>query len=211
VPAGEVGLREASYHLEYYLQEEHLDLVVVTVPEEETVFIAVAGLPSGGDGNDSGEDGLRVHPASGLDTLELTEVGGLFRDVEGGAELPSFNVSLPVDAEGPVTYVVGVRTIAGLMDHMWDRALVIYPGLHHHVTLASQGGLQVQVSNLTTVDQPFEDSAYEELPDSYVEEPGKLHWHGEVGEDEEAPGFGSALAVVAVMVAIPLVSRGRRD
>ena len=216
LPATDVGVRRAEYRLEYYEQEEHLNLSVVTVPSGEGVFLAFAdgNLLEGGP-NGTATPGLTFEVGENLTVLHTDEVGTVWKFNESlDEEDVVLNVFLDENASRRASYVVGIHIIEGSHEEIHNGSIVIYPGEGHTVSFLQSDsdhlnvGVWIEKDNITVWPHI---GTFEDLPVKYRTDIGVLEWEGRVGEEEEAPGPSATLALgsIIVVAAVSLMARRR--
>ena len=207
LPSTDVGLRPATYNVEYFEQERHVPLFVATLPTLSGIYIAVANGTQLEE-NASTKAELHLEPGKGLLELQADDAGSVLEFAGRLSEGIAFNITLPDTATNATSYVLGIRVHSAPVEEDLGGSIAIHPGQVHRL-LYREGELNLTIhpagdpSNIT-----FEGS-YTDLPDEYLPGVGHLTWAGEVGE-HESPGMVTWMAVLALAVAMVGSARGRQ-
>ncbi len=214
LPAMDEGLYPATYELEYYEQEEGMPLLIAALGPRNASYavIAESGVFEDPTGHEPGPFTI-----ASAENLTLVEPNGpiwknqwaLLRGEVDRTQRMGIDVELDPAAE-EAEYVVGFQWVAGLLVNRWSTALVIHPGEVHNLKYLGPGALNITIAHQDDPGNATFEGGYDELPDEYRGHLGTLHWQGEVGEGEEAPGLGFVSAVAALSVVAVSARRCRR-
>jgi hypothetical protein len=213
LPAHDVGVRKASYNIHFIDQENHTGLSVATVPDLSGIYFVI-GDGIGLEHGDHSEQTLDLEVTPGINLTEVSSHEG-WTILEYAGRLSDPMVVKLVYAnnkEGTVTYLVGTHVKSGEVLEEDVGSLRIMAGETHYLSFV-EGELTVTIwapEYDDAIDDPVFNGTYDELPKEYRTHIGQLEWEGHVGEPEETPGFGSLLAVSAVVVALVVVRTRRR-
>jgi hypothetical protein len=215
LPANDVGVREASYHVHFIDQENHTAVSVATVPDlSKTYFVIGDGI--GLEHGDEDDQTLNLEMTWGNNLTEVASGdGGTIQEYAGHLSDDPILVKLVHNNsnEGTVTYLVGVHAQSGELLEEDMGSIRMMPGECHYLSYID-GGLWVTIykdSPHDIFEESYYNGTFEDLPSEYRTHIGRLEWEGHVGEVEESPGFGAliSMAAVATMAVLLLASRRR--
>jgi MYXO-CTERM domain-containing protein len=213
-----VGIRLASYDLEYYEEERHIPVYLFSLPTVDDTwafFASGARLEEAQDGAEYPD--LMFWNVSGLEPLPRKEpavVSPFFWEAFKGANITEAglvaNFTLTSEAEESTTYVFAYHWVDGETHHQWTDSVKIRPGEVHQLRYTGSGVLDMTISNATNSTEVHFAGAFDDLPAKYSTHLGVLEWEGEVGPEEEAPGMTAWSGLLALTVVVLVASRRRR-
>jgi hypothetical protein len=210
------GIEKASYDLDYYGEEMHIPVYVVSLDADDETWVYVAdGAPLEHHENETDLPRTAAHADMGLEALGkfavLTEFNWeLMRGKNITEDGIAFNVTVPPAFEETTSYVFGIQWAEGTETEVIQGSCSINAGEEHQVRYSEAIGLEVTIFNETNSTDVLFEGAFEDLPTKYTTHIGMLEWEGEVGGEEEAPGMTAGTGLLALSVVVVFISRRRR-
>ena len=127
VPATSVGLRKASYDLEYYELWQHMPMLVTTLPDLTGIYFVV-GNGTQLDENLTMDYELDVEMGPSLVEHHVDEMGAIMEFSGRLSDGIALNISLNGSAPNETSYVLGITLYSGELDEEVAGAVAIYPG-----------------------------------------------------------------------------------
>lgn len=204
VPATSVGVRPATYDLEYFGEVRHVPVFVTTLPTLSGIYLVV-GNGTQLEENDSVRAPLEVQPGDGLTELHADQAGTVLEFAGRLSEGIAVNVTLPQTASNSTTYVLGLMVHSSPLEDDVGCSVAIHPGQVHRL-LYRDGVLNLTVHPVGDASNITFEGDCGALPGDYRGGVGQLSWSGEVGE-HESPGFATWAAVLALTVVMVVARR----
>ncbi len=208
VPPTTVGLRTATYDLEYYEQHQCVPVFVATLPDLTGIYFVV-GNATQLDENLTIEEGLEIEMGPSLIEHHVDDNGAVMEFSGRLSDGIAVNVSLEEGAPNSTAYVTAILVSSGDIQDEEVGSIAIFPGEAHHLFYVD-GDLNITISRTDDPTNITFEGLYADLPKEYRTDIGKLLWEGHVGETEETPGMASFTALLAFIVVAAVATRARR-